>query len=740
MSVLRRVLRVALTLAVGLGVAEAAARTGAGTWLPPGVIFNGIVGGMLTALIAVGVVLVYRSSRIINFAAVSIGALGAITFALLAYFTPLGWFVSAIAGVAVAAGTGYLVEVMFLRRFADAPRLVLTVVTAGLNSLLGLALLLIVTFLANKVRARAVRRVSTPFGHLHFKLAPLQFTGDHLAAIVVPAIALGAIAWFLSRTSAGISIRAMAENRDRVALLGINVNRLSRVVWMIVGGLAGLSYVLIFDLSGQGGGGSGIAIAPAAFLAAAVIARMQDLPEAAAAAVALALVERGVTWGFTSPAYVDGAMFAIVIVALLAQRRVLQRVAESLSGSWAGTEEARPIPPELTALASVRRGVRRLWIASGLIVLGLPWVLSPSQTRVLDEVAVLAVVGVSLVILTGWGGQISLGQMGFAGFGGAVGSTLYATYHWPFLLATLVAALSGAALAVAIGIPALRVRGLFLAVATFVFAIAVRSLVLNHDLVPGKWIMPTERVNRPALFGFGGEDERTFFYFCVAGLLLAIYLAVGLRRSRTGRVLIAMRDNERAAQSFGVNLTRTRLLTFALSGFMAAYAGMLYAVMARGVAAANFGAGPSLEVFFMTVIGGLGSLAGAVTGAVYLALNRLLPDFGSFGLVGRFARLLITPGAGVVLVLMFFPRGLAGDVLYRMRDAVLRRVAARHRLYVPSLLADYRREDRATERHPLPKRADDEGRVTRVPVQYRLPSTVRTLGRSQRDKIYGRSA
>jgi branched-chain amino acid transport system permease protein len=170
------------------------------------------------------------------------------------------------------------------------------------------------------------------------------------------------------------------------------------------------------------------------------------------------------------------------------------------------------------------------------------------------------------------------------------------------------------------------------------------------------------------------------FYASLAVLALALVMVVGLRRSRTGRVLIAIRENERAARAYGVNATRTQLAAFAFSGFLAAVAGSLYVHQQTGLSIDPYLPQRSLELFTMVVIGGLGSLPGALLGATYVfSVDFFLPNEWQF----------LATGAGLLLVLLIFPSGLGG-VLADVRDAALRRVAKRRHLVVPSLVADVR--------------------------------------------------
>jgi branched-chain amino acid transport system permease protein len=201
------------------------------------------------------------------------------------------------------------------------------------------------------------------------------------------------------------------------------------------------------------------------------------------------------------------------------------------------------------------------------------------------------------------------------------------------------------------------------------------------DLLPGR------RIDRGTLLGIDLASEEAMFYACLAVLALALLMVVGLRRSRTGRVLIAIRENEKAARAYGVNATRSSLAAFALSGFLAAVAGALYVHQQTGLNAEPFAPQRSLELFTMVVIGGLGSLPGALLGATYVhSVDFFLPAEWQF----------LATGVGLLLVLLLFPSGFGG-VLADLRDGALRKIATRRGMVVPSLLADVRVEEPADE-------------------------------------------
>ena len=321
--------------------------------------------------------------------------------------------------------------------------------------------------------------------------------------------------------------------------------------------------------------------------------------------------------------------------------------------------------------------------------MAVPAVLSESQVNLAAAIVIFAIIGLSLVVLTGWAGQVSLGQMAFVGMGAAVGGTLTSRLGWDLSLALVGGGLVGAGLAVVIGLPALRRRGLTLAVTSLAFALMASSFLLNRNFfgpgtplhlfgAPLDWL-PGQRIDRPDLFGFiSVQSETSYYYLCVVGLGLAYAIVRGLRRSRTGRVLIAIRENERAAEAFGVNAQRTTLVAFAFSGFLAAFAGALFVHHQTGLNLGPFEPGQSLQVFSMTVIGGLGSAAGALLGATYVrgVQYYTAPEW----------EFLLT-GGGLLFVLLILPGGL-GSAFADARDSLLRRVARRRHIVVPSLVTD----------------------------------------------------
>lgn len=719
----------AATSIVGAGlVGTVLCRIVSGSFVPPAAFAQALVHGSLDALFAIGLVLVYRATRVVNFAQGSLGVVGATLFTMLTVYEDLPFIVTLPAALAAAGATGVAVEVLLARKLSRAPRLALTVVTIGAGQILVAAAGFLTLFFVDPFDDTPVGAITTPFSRFQFQWNPLVFTGDHVMVVVVALAAMCALTAFFRYSSVGIAVRGAAENSDRAEMLGISVANLSTVVWMLAAVLSGLAATLAIPLASGGIGGfgpigaAGAGAAGATLmlrgLAAAVIGRMDNIALTVAAALAISVFDEAMFWSFDNASLTNAVLLLVLVVVLLAQRSKVGRANESDATSWAASEEIRGVPTELRDRLQVRIGIRRARTALALVVAAYPWVMSPSQVSEGSRYAILGIVVVSLVVLTGWGGQISLGQFGFVAVGAVVAGKLTSDVGVPFLLALPAAGLVGAGVAVAVGLPAMRIRGLFLAVTTLGFAVAVSTVLLDPRYFD--WLIPAE-VPRPRILFLDAADERVFFYLSVAGLGFAYWVARGLRASRAGRVLIAMRENERTAQAYGISRVRTRLATFAVSGFLASFAGALLAHQQLTVNARSYGPEQSVQIFLIAVIGGLGSVGGSLAGVAYMAAVTILFSSG--------ATQLLLSGVGVIVVLLFYPSGLGG-VVFAVRDAWLRRVAMRSRIYVPSLVGDHRVLDGDHTRARLADEGEP-GSNQDIPAKYRIDSAIGVRGQSQ---------
>ena len=636
--------------------------------MPFGVWVESLVKGVLASMLAIGMALIYRANRVVNFAQADLGTVPTGFAASFILFWGWNYFLGLTVGLVMALVLGAVVEMVFIRRFRSAPRLVVTVASLGITQLLVVLGILIPRWWGkNLASARVPPPVDwkfTPTFQLRFwKAQPGSYilNANHLVALVLGPLAIAFVAWFLNRSRLGIAIRASAERTERAAMLGIPVGRLNTVVWAIAGGLAYLSMFLRSGISGVplGVGLQSLLVA----LAALVIGRLERLPTIAVASVALTLLESGVNWNSESPFLAYPIMALAMFVALMAQRPSALRRDNDATSSWRGAEEVRPLPAHLARLGWVPTVRATLLALSLLGVVAVPVVLAIDNVIKATALVAYVVIGMSLVVLTGWAGQISFGQMALAGLGAAVSATLTSRWHVDLSLGLVVGGLAGGLMAFLVGLPALRLRGLYLAVTTFAMSLATEYWLLNDRFFG--WFPKAEKgFDRDPLFGRVRVDTPTRFYVYSVVVLALVFLALrGIRRSRTGRVIVAIRENERAAQSFSVGVVRAKLTAFVVSGIVAGVGGALLVQGNKAFSIDTFSTSQSFSVFVAAVIGGLGSLGGAFLGALYLR--------GTFWFITDPAWRLLSTGFGVLLVLLVLPGGL-GSLWVKLRDVVVR--------------------------------------------------------------------
>ncbi len=479
---------------------------------PIGIVVAGVIVGTVTALLAMGLILIYRTNQFINFAYGSMGSLAGVIAIALHLEKGVNFFLALPIGVAIGVLTGVFVD-LIVRRFRTSSRLILTVASIGIAQMLSLIELLIVSKAIGFVGLAGGFNIPITF---NYDLGVKTLTGDEMLIMLVIPPVLAGLAWFLLKTDVGIAVRAAAENADRALLLGIPIRRLSTIVWMVAGGLAALTFVLKAPFSGVTPGvvASGpVVLLPA--LAAAVVARMESLPIAFAAGVGLGVVEQVVRWNTSGSPTLQNMVFLVVILgALLLQRGKLSRAQDAAASSWSATAVLKPIPEELRRLPEVIWTKRAVFGVVGLLMLIVPNTWGPSNQYLAALALVWGMTAVSLVVLTGWGGHISLGQFAIVGLGALVAGNLIADHNLDYLLVLLASGAVGAGVSLLVGLPALRIKGLFLAVTTLAFAVALDLYVINFNNFPS--IIPSG-VDRPILWErIDLNDGYSMYLFCLA--------------------------------------------------------------------------------------------------------------------------------------------------------------------------------------------------------------------------------
>jgi branched-chain amino acid transport system permease protein len=563
----------------------------------------GITTGSVYAISATGLVVSYITSGVFNFAHGAIGMFLAFTYWEL--HINQHWSTAAALAMTllvVAPVIGVLLDVLVMRRLvANASVATKLVVT--------LALLLAFQGGAQAIWGTKSRTLPRFFEGHSYKIATLVVTW-HQTIIVIAGllVALGLRALF-RHTRLGVAMRAVVDNPEICAIKGVRPGVVTAVSWTLGSMLAGLAAILIAP--GLNLDVSTLSLLIVSAYAAAVVGRLHSLPLTFAGALGLGVAQelmRGYlpTDNQFAQHLNTSLPFILLFGALLARREV--RLPEKVR------THSEPAPPPFPATVAV--GL--LAILAGLV---LSHSLSDYQLLIGSQALVFSAIVLSLVLLTGLSGQVSLMQLSFVGIGAITLAKLPS--NMPYLLAMLLAATVAGLVGLVVALPAIRLRGIYLALSTLAVAIMLDGIVFGSRAVLGGG--STLAVPRPNIFGvhFGGERAMFVLLVVVAAVYANVFLAV--RRSSFGRVLAAMRDSPNACQVLGINLTAVKLKVFGLSAFMAGLAGALFGGLQARVGQYDFLYFRSLSVLLIAAIFGITSVSGALLGALFfVVLPQLL--------------------------------------------------------------------------------------------------------------------
>ena len=310
----------------------------------------------------------------------------------------------------------------------------------------------------------------------------------------------------------------------------------------------------------------------------------------------------------------------------------------------------------------VRHGGQAFWY--GLLVLAMlaaPWVLPEYWLAQLTFILIYSVVGLGLMLLSGYTGLFSLGHAAFLGVGAYTEAAL-SNAGWPFPVSLALAALVSAATGVVVGLPALRVKGIYLAIATLAFGFIVVEVFARWESVTGG--NAGMHLKAPRILDWTADTDISFYFICLAVVIGSTLVILNLLRSPTGRAFVAIRDSEISAQSMGIHLARYKTLSFAISAALAGVAGALYAHQLKFISPDQFDILQSIDLILMIVVGGIGSVHGAFLGAIFLIT---MPQAISLAKDHLPAAIGQSPGLqgtiyGIVLIafVLFEPLGLYG--------------------------------------------------------------------------------
>ena len=630
----------------------------------------GIGAGAVYAAIALGLLLAYRSSGVVNFAHGAAAMYAAYVFVGLRVdgdlLLPLPGSpgrihvhvlpTAAAAAVAVLATTLLELGVYYFvfRPLRHAPALSRLLASVGVM----VALQAVVT-LQYGADAVAVPRI-LPATPVHLGSIVLPSDRLWLAAIVVAATV---VAWAVYRFSRfGLASRAAAEDEVALALTGWSPDRVAAANWAFAGALAGGAGVLAGPIVTADPVTFTLLVVPA--LAAALVGGFSSFWVTTATAIGLGmlqsvLLEAQAHASWLPATGVGKALPLLLIVVAAMTRGTLMPPRGRLVARRLPEVAASAVSPVATVTA----------IAAGL---GLVLALHGDYRLALVNSLIGAVVCLSIVVVTGYLGLLSLAQMAFAGVAGFALTRMQDPLGLPFPVDAFAAASLAAAAGLVIALPALWVRGASLAVVTLAGALAIEALLFQSPSLTGGFagtpVHTPSVAGHPLGPGSGGSDypRLAFTLLVLTVTVLAALLVVGVRRSRLGRRMLAVRADERATESLGASVTTTKLLGFAVSAFLAGWAGVLIGWEQGQLSFGSFGVFASLGLVAVAYVGGVGRVSGALAagclvsgGLLFLALDN------TFGL-GRYQ--LLASGVGVVVAIVVAPDGVTGALSRLVRD------------------------------------------------------------------------
>ncbi|WP_018636311.1 branched-chain amino acid ABC transporter permease/ATP-binding protein [Parafrankia elaeagni] len=607
--------------------------------------------GAIYSVAAQGLVLTYRGSGVLNLAHGAMALLAAALFVELREQNGVPLALSFLIAVAVAALLGLVIYFGVMRPLRKASPLARLVATLGV---LGI------------VQASADLRYGSDFQFVSAILPTSTWTisgdikvgSDRIYLLLIAIVATAAL-WVIYRfTAFGRGTNAVAENQRSAAALGVSPDVLAAANWALGGALAGVAGVLIVPITGLAPASLSLLIVP--MLACAMVGSFASFPLTLLGGVLIGVAQSLIGRYVETPGWSDAAPFLVIIGLLAARGRALP-----LRGFL--TDRLPRVGDSSGSRVPAAVGV----VVALVLILTLP----VNGVNAVITTIVVAMIALSIVVVTGYAGQVSLAQYAFAGLGAWISARLADTAGLPFLAALVVGVAAAVPIGLLFALPALRTRGINLAVATLGLAVAVDRLILNNkDLTGG---FEGTKVDPPSVFGLSidstAHPER-YAVFCLVLFLLAAFGVTNLRRGRAGRRLLATRANERAAASLGISTIGAKLYAFALAAAIAAGAGVLLAFRYSNVGFSGYTVFDSMNIVVLSFLGGVGYIGGAVF-AGSLGVGGALTEFiGQVIDFNRYATLVTS--AGLVLMVINDPNGAAFRA-GRIATAVRNRVATR---------------------------------------------------------------
>jgi branched-chain amino acid transport system permease protein len=611
-------------------------------------LISGLSTGAVYVLSGVGLVILFQSSGVVNLAQGAVGALSAlIAWNIADSGGPewIGWLAGIVAATCVSLAYGRLV----------APRLAYSDPIVRAVATLGFAL--VILGFMELMWGEWPRALRLPTDAIGFRVLGVRVTYTRLIAMGLSLAITGGIVVFFNRSKLGLGMRALANNREIGALLGLPVLQIDAWAWAMSGAIAGVSGILLANMVRLQALILTFLVIPA--VAAAIAGRMRSLYATVIGGLLIGIAEAMGT-PFPYVGTVRGlAPFVFAVAALL----WLQRRSQSLLSTSSGLGET----DQNVYGASAAKGRRDLILRIGMGIAGagivaalIPEIASAYWLKTLTSVVILSLASLCVGVIYAQLGMVSLCQFALVGVGGWFALRLYHATHLPFELSILAGGVSAAIFGLVFGLPALR--GLYLALTTLMIAGGFQVAISAIEFPDGGPGITGKMVNgqrsymeRPLL----ALSDANYFRYCIAFLVIGYLIVLWHKRSRPGRAWAMIRRSEVCALAAGVNIVRYKVWAFTLAGFLAGVAGALLCGLVGQMDQASFPASESVLLFALTVIGGAGHWAGPiVAGLLFRAVPSLLNDFG---INGNIATMIF--GAGLLHALITAPQGVSGQLV-----------------------------------------------------------------------------
>jgi branched-chain amino acid transport system permease protein len=602
----------------------------------------GIFAGGAYALVAVSITLMFRSTGVLSFAHAAFAAVGAYVYSDLAGSREWPEPLAALVALVVTVAYGLAVERVAIRPVRNGSSTTKLIATLGVLSLTTGLLLWYYGFEPTSSPLLLPDRI------VH--IGSLRVTYQQVAILVAAALLAGGLAWFLQRSRFGTAVRAVAQNAEAARLMGVSLAQVARFNWALGAALAGLTGILIAPLQVVTVATFPLVLAKA--LTATLFGGLISLPLTFAGGLVVGVLESVIVLRTSAPGAREVATLVLVVVLLVARR---SWAAESLDepAFAAPGSLGRLFQPVMDSLARARRLARPLMVPA-LVCAATVAVVVPARSNYWGFVGArglfYVIEALSLVLLVGWGGQVSLMHGAYVGIGAFMTAYLVGVHHFALPLAVVGAGVSAMVIGALAGLPALRLTGLQFGIASLAFAGAASEWLFKRPEFP-------KSLPRGELFGLDLFPD-SHLYLVMLPVTMVLYLLVwNIRRSTFGPLLLSSRDAASTVAHFGANPKRTRMAAFLLASFIAGLGGGLYGVLLTGFQPFDFSLLLSIGLLLYAVVGGVTSLAGPIlAGLLFGVVPQIIQ-----GQSGQSASALpdVFAGALVIGLLAFRPGGLA---------------------------------------------------------------------------------